>query len=148
MLVAVKKVMRAQRRVEVMHEVDVRRLVEARAGRQQSDARQNLLGLLVPGFREDDLVVLFVDEELAGRLRVVRLLLLFLLPGEKRRHLVHLVIDLGAVLRLARDDERCARLVDQDRVDLVDDRVVVGRHRVKALPTLYLVLDGGDHVVA
>ena len=33
-------------------------------------------------------------------------------------------VQLGVVLGLAADDQRRARLVDQDRVDLVDDRVV------------------------
>ena len=33
-------------------------------------------------------------------------------------------VDLGVLLRGAGDDERRARLVDQDRVDLVDDRVM------------------------
>jgi ribulose 1,5-bisphosphate synthetase/thiazole synthase len=36
-------------------------------------------------------------------------------------------------------DERCPRLVDQDRVDLVDDGVVV--------PALYTVLEAECHVV-
>ena len=40
----------------------------------------------------------------------------------------------------ARDDERCARLVDQDGVDLVDDGVVVA--------ALHTLLGAGDHVVA
>ena len=35
------------------------------------------------------------------------------------------VVGVGGLLRLARDDERRPRLVDQDRVDLVDDRVPV-----------------------
>jgi hypothetical protein len=35
------------------------------------------------------------------------------------------VVELGGVGDLARDDERGAGLVDEDRVDLVDDRVVV-----------------------
>ena len=35
------------------------------------------------------------------------------------------VVDVGVLLRGARDDERRAGLVDQDRVDLVDDRVDV-----------------------
>ena len=49
---------------------------------------------------------------------------------ELRRHRAQLADDPGEVvvhlrgrLRLARDDQRRARLVDQDRVDLVDDRV-------------------------
>ena len=39
------KMVRAQRRVQVVHQVDVGRLVEARALRQHADAREDLLGL-------------------------------------------------------------------------------------------------------
>jgi hypothetical protein len=50
------------------------------------------------------------------------------------------VVRLGRRLRLARDDERRPRLVDQDRVDLVDDRV--------GMPALDGGLEGRGHVVA
>jgi hypothetical protein len=46
---------------------------------------------------------------------------MFLSPGREPRVLVVLV---GGLLRLSADDERRARLVDEDGVDLVDDRVV------------------------
>ena len=92
-----------------------------------------------PASDSSDLVVLLVDPEVARRLGLVGLLLL-LLPGEQRRHLVHALVDLGAVLGLARDDERRARLVDQDRVHLVDDGV--GEAALEAL------LDVHRHVVA
>ena len=52
----------------------------------------------------------------------------------------HLVVGLRGGRRLARDDQRRARLVDQDRVDLVDDRVVVA--------ALGGVLERDRHVVA
>jgi hypothetical protein len=83
-LVAVEKMMRAQRGVQLVHEVDVRRLVQAGAGGQQALARQDLLGFLVAGLRQQDLVVLLVDEEVARRLGLVGLLLL-LLAREQRR---------------------------------------------------------------
>ena len=51
-----------------------------------------------------------------------------------------LVVPPDLVLGGARDDQRGASLVDQDRVDLVDDGVVV--------PSLDTVLDGVGHVVA
>ena len=79
-LVAVEQVVRAQRGVEMVHQVDVGRLVQARALRQHADAREDLLGLLVPGLGQQDLVVLLVDEEVARRFRLV-LLLLLLLPA-------------------------------------------------------------------
>ena len=50
------------------------------------------------------------------------------------------VVQLGGVGHPAGDDQRRARLVDEDRVDLVDDRVVV--------PALGLVGEAHRHVVA
>ena len=50
------------------------------------------------------------------------------------------VVGLGRGLGLTRDDQRRARLVDQDRVDLVDDR--------KPVPVLHGPLHGRRHVVA
>ncbi len=38
-----------------------------------------------------------------------------------RHHDVDLAVEVGTVLGGAGDDQRCARLVDQDAVDLVDD---------------------------
>ena len=51
-----------------------------------------------------------------------------------------LVVQLGGVGDSAGDDQRRARLVDEDRVDLVDDRVVVA--------ALGLVDEAAGHVVA
>ena len=50
------------------------------------------------------------------------------------------VVQLGGVGDAAADDERGAGLVDEDRVDLVDDRVVVA--------ALHLVVERRRHVVA
>jgi hypothetical protein len=138
-LVAMKQVVRPQRRIELMHEVDVGRLVQACALGEQADAGEDFLGFLVTGFRQQDLVILLVDEEVSRRIGLVRLFLL-LLPRQQRRHLVHPVVDLGAVLGLAGNDQRRARFVDQDRVHLVDDRV--GQASLESL------LDVHRHVVA
>ena len=72
-LVAVEKMVRAERRVQMVDQIDVRRLVQARARRQQADVRQDLFRFLVAGLRQDDLVVLLVHVEVAWRLRVVGL---------------------------------------------------------------------------
>ena len=50
------------------------------------------------------------------------------------------VVRLRSGRRLAGDDQRCPRLVDQDRVDLVDDRVGV--------PALHDAFEADRHVVA
>ena len=131
--VAEEQVVRPQRLVEVMVEVDVRRLVQARPLGQHPRTREQHLRVLVARLGEEHGVVLLVDVEVARRIGG-RLAL------QHRRDRVHLEIDVGAVVGLARDDERRTRLVDQDRVDLVDDRVVE--------PALEPLVDPHRHVVA
>ena len=53
--------------------------------------------------------------------RAVLLVLLEMLGLELRDHRVDAAVELGRILGRAGDDERGARLVDQDRIDLVDD---------------------------
>ena len=133
LLVAVEQVVGAQRRIQMMHEVDECRLVQAGAFGKQPDPPEDFFGVRVPGLGQQDLVVLLIDPEVA------RTVLRFLL-GEERRHLVHPVVELGAILRLAGNDQRRARLVDQDRVNLVDN----GENEA----ALVAVLDVHRHVVA
>ena len=59
---------------------------------------------------------------------------------EQRRHLVHPHVQFGVILGLPRDDQRGARLVDEDGVHLVHDRELQLALRV--------VVDGELHVVA
>ena len=60
--------------------------------------------------------------------------------GHRVRDLGELGVPADLVLRGTADDERRARLVDEDRVDLVDDGEVVA--------ALHALLDGAGHVVA
>src|SRR3546814_8120324 len=55
-------------------------------------------------------------------LRLFVLLIIFF--AELEDHLVDADIELGLVVGRTRDDQRRARLVDQDRIDLVDDAEV------------------------
>ena len=116
-LVAMEERVRAERRVQVVHEPDVVRVVEARPGHQEPRGRQHLLGALVALLGQQHLVRLLVDP-------VVAFALLVLLAHELRRDVVQPVVQVDVVVGLPRDDERRARLVDQDGVHLVDDRVV------------------------
>jgi hypothetical protein len=59
---------------------------------------------------------------------------------ELRNHPVHHRVEVGVLLRSSGDDERRPRFVDQDGVDLVDDRV-------GEVP-LHAVVEGQLHVVA
>ena len=124
---------RPERRVQVVHQADARRVVEAVALAQQPGFLHQLLGLLEAGLGQVHLARLLVGEEVA-------LALLGRLPREARDERVDLHVQLGALLGRSRDDERRPRLVDQDRVHLVHDRVV--------LAALHAVLEAGCEVVA
>jgi hypothetical protein len=104
----------AQRRVQVVHQADVRRVVETLALAQQPGLEHQLLDLLLPGFRHVGLFLLLVDRVVAGTL-------LGLLLHQARHELVDLQVQLGVFFRRAGNDERRARLVDEDRVHFVDD---------------------------
>src|SRR5690606_31873728 len=113
--VALVKRVRAQRGVEVVDDVDVVRGVQAVlfAG-EDAGAAQQAFGLLLAFLGQVHLLALLVDP-------VVALAVLFLLPGEVRDDLVDLDVQLRRVVGRAGNDQRGTRLVDQDRVDLVDD---------------------------
>ena len=107
--VARKQFVRPQCLVDVVDEPDVVDVVEA-AGGHQRRAAQHRLDLFDPRFGQRD-----------GAL----LLVLFVIVGlERRDQLVDLDVELGIVLGRTGNDQRRARLVDQDRIDLVDDRIV------------------------
>ena len=117
LLVAQKQVVRAQGGVQVVHQDDVVRGVQALAFGQQPAAREDLLDLFVAEFRHMDLVLFLVDPEIPGAF-------FLLLRREQRRDFVDALIHLRVVFCRAGDDERRARLVDEDGVHFVDDGVV------------------------
>ena len=87
-------------------------------------------------------MALFVQREvtrLGDALASARIFLAFLL-GQRGHHLVHGDVELGVVFGLAADDQGRACLVDQDRIHLVDDRIV----QATLDPVCRLI----DHVVA
>ncbi len=138
-LVPVVKRMSAQRHHQVVDQRDVRGIVEARTFRQQPHAAEDLLGMLVARFRQVHLMRLLVHPVVAGRIRHIRLRLV-LHRLQHRSDRVHLDVEVGVILRGAADYQRRASLVDQDRVDLVDDPV----EQLALHPRLHVV----DHVVA
>ena len=98
---------------------------------------QELLGLLDAALCDGHRLVLLVGLEVEVRGPVPRLCLerLRLLAGlHDPRQLRELVVEVRRLLGLARDDQRRARLVDQDVVDLVDD------------PEAVAALDLGPHL--
>ena len=131
-VLAVQRV-RAQRRVQVVHQPDVGRVVEALPLGQQSRLQEQLLDPLVAGVGEVHLLAFLVGP-------VVAVALFAVLPLQARHDLVDPQVELGALLGGSRDDQRRARFVDQDRVDLVDDRVLEA--------ALHPVLEAEREVVA
>ena len=124
-LVALEQLVRAQRLVDVMHDRDVLDVVE-RLALELVGRAQPLLELFHAGFGQRHRALLLVD-------LVVGLV-------ERRDVAVDGVVEFGAVVERAGNDQRRARLVDQDRVDFVDDGVDV--------PALDHVLQPVLHVVA
>ena len=124
-LVALEQLVGAQRLVEVVDDGDVLDVVEEFA-LEQARRREHPLELLVAVLGEVRRPGLLVDLVVAS--------------AELRDELVDGGVELGAVVGRPGDDERRARLVDQDRVHLVDDRVIV--------PALHHVLQVVLHVVA
>ena len=124
--VAAEQLVRAQRLIGVMHERDVGDVVEA-ALRQQPLLAQQLLHLLGAALGEGD--------------RARLLVLLEVVVGEARNQLVDADVELGGILGRAGDDQRRPRLVDQDRVDLVDDGVVERPMHHLVQPELHVVAE-------
>ena len=110
--VAREQPVRAQRLIDVVDQGDVRDVVQLRV-LQQLRLGQPLLHLLGAAFDQ--------------RHRALLLVLLVVLLAKARDEAVDLAVQLGAVLGRAGDDQRRARLVDQDAVDLVDDAEVEAR---------------------
>ena len=124
---------RAQRRVEVMHQAHVGRVVQAVALAQQPGLEHQSLDVLVAVLGQVDLLALLVHGIIA-RAILARLAL------QARHQHVDALVDLGALLGRPGDDQRRARLVDQDRIDLVDDGV--------GQPPLDTILEAERQVVA
>ena len=125
--------MRAHRGVEVVDHVDVLRCVQALVLAEDAGLAQQRLGMFLAGLGQVDLLALLVDEEVA-------VAVFLLLPCQRRHDPVDPHVEFGRLVGGAGDDQRGARLVDQDRVDLVHDRVVQA-----ALEAVFL---GQRHVVA
>ncbi|MNO57541.1 hypothetical protein D3C76_480810 [compost metagenome] len=136
--VAVEQLVRAQAGVDVGQQAQVMRRVQALALGQQAGLGEHLFDELVTGFVQLDLTALLVDGEVAflGDLAFD----LFDVLGKARDQAVDLDVQLGAVLGLARDDQRGTRFVDEDGVDFVDHGEVQF--------TLELLVLAERHVVA
>ncbi len=133
--VALVERLRLERLDQVVDELDVRRVVEVVDLERALDLLDSRLA------RSDRLVLLVVEVVVLGLQRLVlELRALGLRAVERLDDPRHLVVGLGCGRRFAGDDQRRARFVDQDRVDLVHDRVLV--------TALHDALEADRHVVA
>ena len=133
--VAVVERLGLQRLHEMVDELRVLRRIEVVDPQRALDLRDALLG------DGDRLVLLVVLEVGAGGLgRALRVAGMRAMTGQRRRDAREVVVDLRGGLGLARDDQRRARLVDQDGVDLVHDRV--------RMAPLHEAVERDVHVVA
>ena len=123
-LVAREQRVGAQRLVDVVNDRDVLDVVE-RLALELAGVAQQRLDLLHAGFGQRHRALLLVD-------LVVGLVEL----GEEG---VDGVVEIRAVVERTGDDQRRARLVDQDRVDLVDDGVEVAALDHVLQPVLHVV---------
>ena len=132
--VALEQEMGLEGSVDVVQQTEIGGRVKRVVLVEKPDALQFLFDELVAALGQFDLALLFVDEEVAGllRLRFVarkhrrQAAFDLLLTLQPRGQLVDLHVEIGARLRRSRDDERRPRLVDQDRVHLVHDGEVEG----------------------
>ncbi len=105
-----------ERRVHVVQQGQVMGGVEAFALLQDVVFHQQRLDQLVAFLGELHLALFLIDEIVAFVFLGLRLE-----PGNQH---VHLLVQLGGVRRRAGNDQRRARLVDQDRVHLIDNGVI------------------------
>lgn len=108
--------MGAQGGVEVMDHAQVLRRVQTivLVVLQDAGLAQQVLGVGLAGLGQVHLLGLLIDP-------VVALAFLALLLDQRRHDAVDAHVKLRRIVGRAGDDQRRARLVDQDRVDLVDD---------------------------
>ncbi len=105
-LVALEQLVRAQGLIDVVNDGDVLRLVERALGEDAGLAEQ-FFHMFVAGVGQADRALLFVE------------VVIFL--DELREELVDRVVKIGFIVDRAGNDQRRARLVDEDRIHFVDD---------------------------
>ena len=133
LLIAIEQMVRAQCRRQVMHQQNVGRFVQAVPFSQQPGLRQNAFGTFVAFFCQQNLVGFFIHPEIA------RAIFCFT-TRERRGQCIHPNVQLGMVFGLARDNQRRAGFIDQNRIDFIDDGVMQF--------ALYAILHVVHHVVA
>ena len=117
----------------MMHHAQVGCIVKTLALFQQTLARQQSLNMLMSGISEVYLFVLFFQ-------RVVARPVFLFLQGQTGHQLVHSDIQIRPLIHRTGNNQRSPRLVNQDRVNFIDDG--------KVATTLYTFICLEGHVVA
>ena len=117
LLIALEERMGLQRGHQVMHQNDVLRRVKRFAGTDKTAFCEDLFELHMAGLGDINLMGFFVDP-------IVAFALFLLLAREERRNFVDSEVKIRIVIGRPRNDERRARLVNQNGVHFVDNRKV------------------------
>src|SRR5438477_7972372 len=113
MIQSVKRV-RFQRLLDAMQQFHVAGIIKI-ANAQQS------LSFVYAFFGQNRRMVLFIDHVVAGLFVFFQLFTANKLWNNR----VRLVVLVGRLFGWTRDDQRSARFVDQDRIDFINDRVIM-----------------------
>ena len=87
----------------------------------------------MPAFRQQNLTVFLVNTVIAGAI-------FFLLTHQLWHQFVHADINVHIIFSLARNNQRCTRLIDQNGIHLIHDGII--QFTLKALTGM------GSHIVA
>ncbi len=120
------QVVGAQGCIQVMHQRDIGRVIQAGTWRNQPQLRQNALGAFMPLLGQEHLMRLFINRKVArldNALAGANVFFAFLL-GERWHHLVNGHIQVGLIFGLTADDQRRARLINEDGIHLIDNGVI------------------------
>jgi len=131
--VALEQGMRTDRGIDVMHQGDIDGAVETVAFSEQTCLCEQALDMLVAHFGQEHLARFLVD-------RVVTRPIFLFLSLELRDQRIDAGVEIAAVVSRPGNDQRRARFVDQNRVDLVD-------YGIRQIP-LHPLIGMESHVVA
>ncbi len=123
LVVALEQELRLEGVVQVMGQLEVLRVVDAAREIQTLHPREQLLDVVDALVGRGDDAVLLVDDDV-GVGRLVLVVGWFWRAAELAHHAGEDLVELVRLFGRTRDDQRGARLVDEDVVDLVDDRIV------------------------
>ena len=142
MLIPVEQNIRAQRGIQMMNQNDVGRIIQGSPLGQQTHAGQYFFRFLVTGIRKIDLIGFFILGVITGNLDFSLAVPRFLadLQCQHFRYGIHLVVKLGIVFRLPRNNQRRSGLIDQNRIHLIDNGI-----NQPALDTIRHIV---NHIVA